>query len=101
MEMYKYIYWRPDKPADGDGRELAHIHIVAGSWKPSLSNFLEMAEVMRETFEDATNDKITGAKILAGTNRDFAVICYNAYIPKKVYPGWTQCKDPRSQTYSF
>lgn len=96
MATYKYIYWRPDLDVDKKGQMYANVHMLVGYNGATVADFMKMADELRKTFPQATNDKIVGGKVFKSTSvYGYTIITWSAHIPKGKYPGWTQCKDGR------
>lgn len=94
MATHQFIYWRTDKPANEKGEVLANVHLIVGYNQGTIADFLEMAEVLRETFPQATNDKIRGGMIYKSSSYlNKTIIAWDAYIPKGDYPGWHQSEN--------
>jgi hypothetical protein len=93
MSTSKIIYWREDLSKNEEGETYANVHLLVGYNQASLSDFLKMADELRETFPQATNEEIQGGKIFksdTGMNDGHTIITWGAYIPKGEYPGWRQ-----------
>lgn len=95
MSIYKYIYWHPEyEPIDkgiGDGKYLAQIHILVGYNRGTIANFQSMADELRKTFPDATNDEIAAGKVTKSSRvKGFSIISTGLRIEKREYPGWDQ-----------
>ena len=94
MSMLKYIYWRPDLSRDGEGKVRANIHLLVGYNQGTLVDFHNMAEELRRTFPQATDEEIRGGKVFRSSQVDgFTIITWSAYLPKGEYPGWEQVEN--------
>ncbi len=100
MTPTKIIYWRADmQPHDEDA--FANVHIIIGDNNRTITDFKNMADELRETFPQATNDKIRGGKISESSSYDgHTIIAWNAKIPRGEYPGWTQ-KEKEEPPYTW
>lgn len=91
MATRKYIYWRPDLKAKGDGTMFANIHLLVGYNQGSISDFQKMADELRKTFPLATDDEIRAGKVFKSTSvHGFSIITWDTDIPRGDYPGWHQ-----------
>lgn len=99
MATYQYIYWRTDMPPNEKGEIFANVHLLVGYNQGYITNFQKMADKLRETFPQATNDKIGAGKVFKSSYVDgYSIITWDAYIPKGEYPGWCQ-KDTGDMEY--
>lgn len=91
MATYKYIYWRPDVQLNDKGESYANVHLLAGYNQASITDFREMADELRETFPQATDDDISGGKVSKSSFVcGYTIITWSAHIPEGDYPGWSQ-----------
>ncbi len=95
MSEFKYIYWQPNVEANDKGERFAEIHLLVSDptnvKKPSISVFREMAEELRKTFPQATEDQICAGKVYESMFvLGHLIVAWEGYIPKKDYPGWSQ-----------
>jgi|AntRauTorckE6833_2_1112554.scaffolds.fasta_scaffold01033_17 hypothetical protein len=89
MSKHKYIYWRPDLEKNEKGEVYANVHILVGCIKGSLTELKKIANEIRQTFPQATDDNIiTGEVSSSKFVKGFVVVAWNSYIPKKNYLGW-------------
>jgi hypothetical protein len=87
----KFIFWRSDLKPNEKGEIYADIHFLVGHNQASLSNLGKMADELRQTFPQATNDEICGGKVYQSSHvQGFSIITWGAYIPKGEYPDWYQ-----------
>jgi hypothetical protein len=90
MSQRKFIYWRDDFPKK-DGKRFANVHLLVGYNQDHITDYMEMAEELRKTFPDATNDKIICSKVIESDSfKAFSLIAYNAYIEENKYEEWYQ-----------
>ncbi|MBP6858656.1 MAG: hypothetical protein KBC33_02390 [Candidatus Pacebacteria bacterium] len=95
MATYKYIYWRPDIESSDPTKQFANVHLLQGYTNETIKHFQEMAEEMRKTFPDATDEKVRCGKVHKSPYvHGFSIIAFDAEIPLGEYPGWTECKKP-------
>lgn len=94
MAFNKFIYWEKATPERKrtlkPGHSLAEIHVLVGYNQGTIQDFLVMAETIRATFPQATNDKIRGAMIRQSPCYDgHTIIIWRGEIEKKEYEGWS------------
>jgi len=100
MSTYKFIYWRPDIKESSDGKMWANVHLLVGYNQCSIVDYQKMAEELRKTFPEATDDKVRCGKVTKSSYcQGFSIIAFDARIPKGEYPGWTQRENGQSQDY--
>lgn len=100
MATHKYIYWRPDIQPNEKGETFANVHLLVGYNQASITDFRKMADELRETFPQATDDDIRGGKVFKSTFVDgHTIITWGAHIPKGDYPGWHQKDDGKMEYY--
>ncbi len=93
MGQYRYIYWRKDI-SQKDGKSFANVHLLIGYNQATIKDLQEMADELRETFPQATDDKIRGGKVFMSSYvNGFTVVAWNGHIPRAEYPGWDQIED--------
>jgi hypothetical protein len=81
MSQHKYIYWRPDLPAE-EGFCVANVHFLVGYNGGTLADFQKMAEELRETIPQATDDNIICGKIHTSDRfKGFSIIAWNGILP--------------------
>jgi hypothetical protein len=98
MLTYKYIHWRDDMPKNEQGERFANIHLLKGNCEVSVKDFCKMAEEVRETFPQATNDEVFCGKVISSTFvQGFFMAIFNEYIPEGDYPDWIQTKSGRAE----
>jgi hypothetical protein len=91
MSVIKRIYWRPDMSEAGATQQFANVHLLVGYTSKSIESFRKMADQLRETFPQATDDEITCEQVReSGYCKCFSLVTWNAKIPPGEYPGWTQ-----------
>lgn len=88
--IIKTIHWRHDCKPDANGRQFANVHLLIGYNGTSVSGFRRMADILRETFPEATDNDIECGMI---QNRDcgyygFSIVTFNANIDVQRYEGW-------------
>lgn len=89
MATRKYIYWRPDMEVK-DGQRFANVHVLGG-YGDSLAQFKRIAEELRDTFPQATDDNIVCGVIRESSYvKNFIIVAFNAYIPDGEYPDFFQ-----------
>lgn len=94
MATRKYIYWRPDMKPNEKGEQFANVHLLVGYTSESITEFQEMAKQMRETFPDASDDRVRCGKVQRSSAvQSFSIIAFDTYLPDGEYPGWTQVTD--------
>ncbi len=100
MATHKYIYWRPDIKPNEKGETFANVHLLIGYNQGSITDFRKMAEELRETFPQATDDAIHGGKVFKSSFVDgHTIVTWGAFIPKADYPGWHQKEDGCMEYY--
>ena len=88
MSTYRYIYWRPDL-SKKEGNRFANVHLLVGYNQRTITDFQEMADDLRQTFPQATNDEIScGLVTKSSYCQSFSLIMWNSHIPEGEYPGW-------------
>ena len=91
MAKEKFIYWRDDVPANDKGERFANVHLLIGYNQGSISDYRRMADEVRETFPQATDDQICGGKVTKSRAVEgFTIVTWDAHIPSGKYTGWTQ-----------
>ena len=91
MSICKYIYWRKDMREHEDGRCFANIHLLKGYNQGTITDFQAMADELRQTFPQATNDEIhCGTVSKSSCVNGFSIVTWNAHILMAEYPGWSQ-----------
>jgi len=91
MNELKNIYWRHDMPVNGKGEVYANVHLIFSHKQETLSNFRIMADELRKTFPQATDDEIQVGKIFQSSCvGGYKIVAWDAYIPRGDYPGWQQ-----------
>lgn len=92
MPQRKIIYWRKDFEKK-DGKSFANVHVITNQREVSLAELQAMADKLRETFPEATNDMISVGQVRnSDTMSGYPLIAYNAYIAEGTYQGWEQPK---------
>ncbi|MBU1163929.1 hypothetical protein KKA15_00010 [Patescibacteria group bacterium] len=82
------------------GLMFANVHLLVGYNQASLTDLREMADVLRETFPQATDEEIQYGKVFESSMvQGFTIITWASHIPEAEYPGWTQFKDGRMDYY--
>jgi len=100
MATHKYIYWRPDSPANEKGEMYANVHLLVGYNQASITDLRKMADELRETFPQATDDQICGGKVSKSSSvLGFTIITWGAHLPKGAYPGWHQVDHGRPEYF--
>jgi hypothetical protein len=95
MAIYKYIYWRPDIQAKNPGKRFANVHLLQGYTNETIAHFQKMAEELRLTFPEATDDNVRCGKVHKSPYvLGFSIIAYDAEILEGDYPGWISCQKP-------
>jgi hypothetical protein len=101
MEKKKIIHWCHEIELNKKGEMMAAVHLLVGYNHGTVLDFLQMADEIRQTFPQATNDEICCAKV---THSDsvlgYSLASWNTYLPEGDYPGWTQFK-PSKIDYSW
>jgi hypothetical protein len=89
MISRKHIYWRPDmNEGRADGMMFANVHVL-GDYAHTIIQYRELIEELRKTFPEARDCEVYCERIIkSGTVNGFAIVTYNAWIPRKEYPGW-------------
>lgn len=101
MATHKYIYWRPDSKSNEKGETYANVHLLVGYNQATISDFRKMADELRKTFPQATDDEISGGKVFKSSTVDgHTIITWSAHLPKESYPGWSQ-KDGGRMEYCW
>ena len=91
MATHKIIYWRPDMRPNEKGETYANVHMLVGYNQATIADFRKMADEVRETFPQATDDQVTGGKIFKSSRfYGHTIVAWGAYIPRGDYPGWHQ-----------
>ena len=91
MKTCKFIYWSPLSAPNEKGELYATVHLLVAYNQSTLTDFRKMADELRQTFPQATDDEIKGGKIYRSRGHYAeTVIAWHAYIPKKDYPDWHQ-----------
>ncbi len=86
--MVKRIYWLDGKTKN-EGTQLASVHVLVGYSQGSIDDYMSMAATLRETFPQATNDKLFCSKVIKSSSvNGFTILVWTAEIPKQEYPGW-------------
>lgn len=89
MAKHKILYWRPDMDRNGKGELYANVHLLIGYNQGSLVDFRKMADELRETFPQATDEEICGGKVFKSRQvNSFTIITWAGYLPAGDYPGW-------------
>lgn len=100
MATHKYIYWRSDMQPNEKGEMYANVHLLVGYNQASITDFRKMADELRETFPQATDDDICGGKVFKSSYvNGHTIITWSAHIPKGEYPGWHQNNDGHTGYY--
>ncbi len=93
MSKYRYIYWRNDIKPNEKNERFANVHILLG-YGESITDYRNMADEIRKTFPQATDDQISGSKITKSSFvNGFTIVMWNAHIPEGEYLGWTQVEN--------
>ena len=93
-EEKKYIYWHPNMEPDANGNVFANVHLLEGYNQGSVADFQRMADKIRETFPQATDEEICGGKVTKSSCvNGFTIVTWGAHIPKGEYPSWHQVQD--------
>lgn len=96
MAKHKNIFWRADLDPNEKGEMFANVHLLVGYNQTSVTDLQKMADELRETFPQATNDEICCGKVTKSTYcQGFTLIRWDAYISKGDYPGWIQIDNGR------
>ena len=91
MSTVKFIYWCPDRASAGEGQQFAHVHVLVGYNQRSITNYQEMAALLRETFPQAKDGEVHCERVrTSGSFDGFTLLTWNASIPGQAYPGWTE-----------
>lgn len=91
MSKRKYIYWHQDIRPNDKGEMFANVHLLIGYNQASIADFKKMADELRETFPQATDEEICGGTVSHSSFvKNFTIVTWNAHIPKKDYPDWQQ-----------
>jgi hypothetical protein len=98
MVALRYIYWRPDMKPNEKGETYANVHLLVGHNQGSITDFRKMADELRKTFPQATDDEICGGRVFRSAFvSGHTIITWNAHIPKGDYPGWQQKNEGRME----
>lgn len=104
MATHKYIYWQRETKRNEKGERFANVHILVGYNEGKISDFIEMARLLRENFPQATWNKIYAGKIFkdyTGFLASHSIISWNAYIPEGEYSEWTQIDNNKPFPYHW
>jgi hypothetical protein len=97
MAVYKYIYWRPDMGKDKNGNLYANVHLLVGYNQAKITDYIKMADEMRQTFPQAENKDIGGGQVTKSSYcQGFTLISWSAYLPPGEYLGWYQVENGRT-----
>jgi hypothetical protein len=110
MATHKYIYWRDDMKGTNkdvpDGHCFANVHLLVGYNQATITDFISMADELRKTFPQATNDQITGGKVFKSSSVDgHTIITWSGVIKRThnkkplKYDGWHQVDHGRMEYY--
>ena len=90
MTTYYYIHWRSDL-SKKDGNRFANVHLLIGYNQQTITDFQNMANELRKTFPQATNDDIRCGSVQKSSYcQNFSIIMWDRYLPEGEYPGWQQ-----------
>jgi hypothetical protein len=85
MATRKIIWWRPDAPMK-DGKRFANVHLLVSYNQSSVQDYMDMAEQLRETFPEATNDDVRCGKVhKSDSEYGSSIIHFDAYIDEGEY----------------
>lgn len=91
MATYKYIHWRNDLPKDSSGNRFANIHLLVGYRPETVMAFQQLAQQLRKSFPQATDDKVRCGKVTKSSYcQGFSIVAFDGHIPEGAYPGWQQ-----------
>ena len=100
MATNKHIYWRDDLPRNAEGERSANVHLLIGYNQCSITDFLGMADMLRETFPRMTNDEIQCGRVNRSVRyMGFSIVTWSGYLPADEYPGWIQWLDKNDWEY--
>ena len=113
MATHKYIYWRDDMPKDKEGRTFVNVHLLVGYNQGTITDFQEMASVLRQTFPEAKDSEICCGKVHKSSFVDnHSIITWTTYLPQikdegrnsmlpyeDRFRGWHDCADGRMEYY--
>src|SRR5258708_1572783 len=87
----RYIYWRVDMDRKKKGQRFAHAPLLGKYTQETITDFIKLAEEMRKTFPQATDDKVVCATVRKSDRvKGFTIITFNSYIPEGDYSNWMQ-----------
>jgi hypothetical protein len=90
VATYRYIYWRNDLTPNEENERFANVHLLLG-YGNRITDYKDMADELRKTFPQATDDQISGSKITKSSFvNGFTIVMWNAHIPEGEYLGWRQ-----------
>lgn len=90
MNVKRFIHWHPNDPKEGD-KLLASVHLLVGYNQATLADFLEMADLLRETFPDVKNENLFCERVTRSAwFANYSLIHVNMYLKPGEYPGWEQ-----------
>lgn len=90
MGMTKNIYWRDDMKTS-DGKPYATVHLTVGYNQGTLADYRQMAEELKKTFPQATDNLISCGKILRSSHMEgHSIVSWHGHLEKTDYPGWRQ-----------
>lgn len=101
MSVYKYIYWRPEMGTNDKGETFVNVHLLVGYTSCTIASFQGMADTLRETFPQATDDQVECGKVHRSSYANgFSIVAWAGYLPEGEYPDWIQIRDNRIE-YSW
>ena len=83
-----------------DGMTFAHVHLLVGYNKGTITAFQEMAAKLKETFPQAQDSEIhCGTVHTSQTCKGFSIVTWDHCIPNGDYPGWRQVENDQMEYY--
>lgn len=104
MSTHKYVYPRPDMP-EKDGKVFVNVHYLIGYNGRTVSDYLKMADVLAETFPEATAETVNCSIVTKSSCvQSFSLAIWNGYVAKdhdyKDWHVWSVKKDAAGKDVS-
>lgn len=91
MAREKHIYWSRSASVYSDGKMDANVHLLVGYNRGSLVDLHKMADELRKTFPQATDEEICASMVFESDRvKGFTIITWSGHIAHGEYPGWEQ-----------
>ena len=89
MATHKYIYWHRNNTRDG--KTLASVHLLDHHGGGRLAACNKLTAELRETFPDAEDENIKGARVRKSSFvYGFTIVAWTSYLDQGEYEGWRQ-----------